>query len=439
MNKLSMTEAAALIKRKELSPVELLKATLNHIYETDGSLEAWEQLVPECAMEKAQHAEDQLMCSNVNELGPLHGIPFGVKDVIDTKGVVTAAGFPQFKNRTPKKDAKVIAHLKSAGAILIGKNVTTQFAQNPPSRTRNPINNQVTPGGSSSGSAVAVAAHQVSVSIGTQTGGSVVRPAAYNGIIGFKPSYGRIDNHGVFPVARSLDHVGVLVRSVADARAFLSVAGREALVPTHDFQSEERVKTLHFGLIDEAMNLCQAEVRAGVEQALQGLEAADIKIELTDLGVSWDLLQATHKVIMRAEASAVHRELIEHYPESYENELLVNLRAGLLIPASSYIRALRSQQSARQKMQAKLVGLDGFVLPTVSNVAPNLSEQTTGDRSFQNPFSLSGLPAITLPCGVSQNGLPIGLQIVGNFGHDYKLLQLANRVEQYLQNVGIIS
>ncbi|MGI9144974.1 MAG: amidase, partial [Chloroflexota bacterium] len=214
LHELTAAQAARLIRTGEVSPVELVEKLLARASDLDQSVQAWVQLDPERALTAARAAER--LATSKAELPPLHGVPFGAKDIYDSAGLATAAGFRPYAMRVPTTDAEPISRLKQAGAILLGKMVTTQFAQADPSRTRNPWSDERTPGGSSSGSAAGVAARLVPIALGSQTAGSILRPAAYNGVVGFKPTYGRVSKMGVFPLAWSLDHVGILSRSVED-------------------------------------------------------------------------------------------------------------------------------------------------------------------------------------------------------------------------------
>src|SRR5260370_32939463 len=235
LHELSATQAARLIRSHELSPVELVGALLARASSVDPRVRAWVTRDPERALAAARAAEAAVTAGAA--LGPLHGVPFGAKDIFDSEGLPTAAGFKPYASRVPTRDAEPIARLKRAGAILLGKMVTTQFAYADPSVTRNPWADERTPGGSSSGSAAGVAARLVPIALGSQTAGSVLRPAAYNGIVGFKPTHGRIQKRGVRPLSWSLDHVGLLSRSVEDCGLFLAaVSGHDPADPTSSNQ-----------------------------------------------------------------------------------------------------------------------------------------------------------------------------------------------------------
>src|SRR5438105_6994717 len=235
LHELTATEAARLIRAGDVSPVELVEKLLERAEDVDPRVEAWVTLDGERALAAARQAEQTLRSET--DAPPLLGVPFGAKDIFDSADLPTQAGFKPYASRTPGRDAEPIVRLKRAGAILLGKMVTTQFAYADPSRTRNPWNGERTPGGSSSGSAAGVAARLVPMALGSQTAGSVLRPAAYNGVVGFKPTHGRISKRGVFPLAWSLDHVGVLTRSVEDCALFLAAeAGHDPLDPASAHQ-----------------------------------------------------------------------------------------------------------------------------------------------------------------------------------------------------------
>ncbi len=258
LHELTAAHAARLIRQREVSPVELVEALLARANEIEPRVKAWVILDPERALASARAAE-QLVVESV-ELPSLHGIPFGAKDIYDSAGLATAGGFRPYADRVPTSDAEPVARLKRAGAILLGKMVTTQFAYADPSVTRNPWADERTPGGSSSGSAAGVAARLVPIALGSQTAGSVLRPAAYNGIVGFKPTYGRISKRGVLPLAWSLDHVGLLSRSVEDCGLFLAaVSGHDPADPTSSNQPlpaldlETDPAPPRLGLVREAM------------------------------------------------------------------------------------------------------------------------------------------------------------------------------------------
>src|SRR6266852_8422414 len=266
LHDLTAAQAARLIREREVSPVELVEQLLARAAELDQSVQAWVSLDAERAVAAARTAE-QAAQQGV-DLPSLHGVPFGAKDIYDSAGLATAAGFRPYAHRIPTTDAEPIARLKRAGGILLGKLVTTQFAQADPSRTRNPWADDRTPGGSSSGSAAGVAARLVPIALGSQTAGSILRPAAYNGVVGFKPTYGRISKRGVFPLAWTLDHVGLLARSVEDCGLFLTaVAGHDPADPSSANQPlpvlelNTDLAAPRLGLVREALHYAAPRMR----------------------------------------------------------------------------------------------------------------------------------------------------------------------------------
>src|SRR5438105_3029414 len=306
LHELSAAQAARLIRARELSPVDLVEALLARATDVDPRVQAWVRLDAERAVATARAAEQAL--AGDADLPPLHDVPFGAKDIFDSAGLATSAGFRPYASRTPSTDAEPIARLKRSGAILMGKIATTQFAHADPSLTRNPWADDRTPGGSSSGSAAGVSARLVPMALGSQTAGSVLRPAAYNGVVGFKPTYGRVSKRGVFPLAWSLDHVGLLARSVEDCGVFLlAVAGNDPADPSSANQPlpvlelETEVPAPRLGLVREALHFAAPRMREHLAHVAARFEAAGARIIELSLGEPLDLILAVHHVIMQTE------------------------------------------------------------------------------------------------------------------------------------------
>jgi aspartyl-tRNA(Asn)/glutamyl-tRNA(Gln) amidotransferase subunit A len=414
--------------------VELVQALLDRADAVDGRVQAWETLDGEQALAAARSAE---RVPPGADLGPLHGVPFGVKDIFDTAGLRTAAGFGPFDQRVPTEDAYVVARLKQAGGILLGKMVTTQFAQGDPSRTRNPWNLERTPAGSSAGSGAGVAARLVPLALGSQTAGSVLRPAAYNGAVGLKPTYGRVSKRGVFPLAWSLDHVGVLTRSVDDCALFLQIcAGYDprdpgsANVPVSDYVLRDVDRPPRIGFLRSLLNRATPEVAAHLEDVAQRFAAAGATVSEVQLQSSFDLMLAVHTTTSQTEASAVHWQLLEQYPGAHAPNIRSYVGVGRLIPGHLYLHAQRLRRQIRADIQSALADVDILLAPSVSNVAP--TPETTGDRSYQAPFTLVGTPAISLPSGVSQERLPLAIQLVAKHWDEARLLRAARWAESRL-------
>jgi aspartyl-tRNA(Asn)/glutamyl-tRNA(Gln) amidotransferase subunit A len=437
LHELTATEAAERIRSKTLSPVELVQALLARIERLEPRLRAWVTLDAEGAVSAAQEAE--AVAAAGGEIGPLHGVPVALKDIYYTSGLPTTAGFPPLADFVPDRDAVSVQALRAAGAIVLGKTVTTQFAYADPPPTRNPWRDDRTPGGSSSGSAAAVAARMVPFAIGSQTAGSILRPAAYCGVVGFKPSYGRVSKRDVMPLAWSLDHVGPLARSVADVALVLQVlAGHDPAdpgsadrpVPDYRAAATGGGRPPRFGLLPDMLERARPDVRAHGEEVVGRLAEAGAEIRDVRLPVSPDLLLAVHRVTMQAEAAAVHALGIAEQAEAYSPRIRAEAMVGQLIPAPAYLHAQRVRRRLREQVDALLGEVDALLLPTATNVAP--PPDTTGDPSFQAPWSLLGLPSISLPSGLSDDGLPFGTQLVGARFAEATLLGAAGWCESVL-------
>ncbi len=410
---LTAAEAVAHIRSRRASSLELVEDLVRNIERSDPELGAWEIVDSDAARAEAQRCDGELRRGEAR--GALFGVPFGVKDVIDVVGLPTKAGFEPFTNRIPQVDAAVVASMKRNGGIVLGKTVTAQLAYADPPRTLNPWSRDRSPGGSSSGSGAAVAARQVPMALATQTGGSTLRPAAFTGCVGFKPSYGLIDVQGVFPLAWSLDHVGVITRSVEDCRLFL------ASTTSRDQSRVRRAPRL--GLISDAMAAASSEVRASVDSAIarfvaEGAVLVDVRLE-----VSLEEMWAIHQVIMQSEAAAAHWHLLPAHRVSYEPRMRSFLELGGAVPAAAYIHAQRLRRRARGTLEAAAKLADALILPTTSTIAPD--RESTGDSSLQAIFSLTGLPAITIPIGLSRDGLPLAVQLATGRRNDWTLLDVA--------------
>jgi len=436
LHDLTAAQAAGLIRQRELSPVELVEHLLARAAAIDGSVQAWVSLDPERALAAARTAE--LATGQGVDLPPLHGVPFGAKDIFDSFGLTTTAGFRPYANRIPTTDAEPISRLKRAGGILLGKMVTTQFAHADPSRTRNPWADDRTPGGSSSGSAAGVAARMVPMALGSQTAGSVLRPAAFNGVVGFKPSYGRVSKRGVFPLAWSLDHVGLLARSVEDCGLFLAaVAGHDPADPSSANQPlpvldlDTDFPAPRLGLVREALHYAAPGMREHLARVAAQFEAAGARIVELSLGEPLDLILAVHHVIMQIETAAAHWQLIEQYPGSHEPRLRAYVEVGRLLPGVVYLHAQRLRRRIRAAMRRSLASVDALLLPTARDVAP--SRETTGDPSLQAPFSLVGFPSLSLPSGLGEpDGLPLAIQLAAAPWQEPRLLSVGRWCEAHL-------
>jgi aspartyl-tRNA(Asn)/glutamyl-tRNA(Gln) amidotransferase subunit A len=419
---LSVREIPARVRSRELSVVELLRAIVEHIERTDPLLQAWVEIDREGALREAE------LLDHLAERGtvlPLHGVPVGLKDVIDVAGLPTRALFPPLGDRPAQSDAAIVARLRELGAVVLGKTHTTQLAFADPAPTRNPWAPDRTPGGSSSGSAAAVAARQVPLAVGTQTAGSVVRPAAYCGVVGFKPSLGWFPLDGVIPLAWSLDHLGLFARSVEDvAYTYVALRAHQRLeLPL----LSEPPRLL---LLVDFLDLAEPEVAEHLQDVARRLREAGARVEERRLPVDVHLLLAVHHLLMFSEMGALHQRTLERHPDAYGPRLRAAVEVGQIVPAGALLHARRLRHRLANLLDDFLAQADAAILPTASGPAPDRS--TTGDRRFQAVWTLLGTPAISLPSGLTRDGLPLALQLVTRFGHDRRLLHVAAWCERIL-------
>lgn len=373
--------------------------------------------------------------------GPWAGIPVGVKDIIATADMPTTNGSPVYADHVPAADAWIVARLRALGASVLGKTVSTEFAWRHPGPTHNPWARGHTPGGSSSGSAAAVAAGIVPLALGTQTFGSVIRPAAYCGVVGFKPSYGAIPRLGVHPLAPSLDHVGLFTRSVTDAAfALAHLIGRDDADPhgrplpgfSVDLDARlaardaPRLAVVRTAIWDRA----EPEQRALLESAAAAFRAAGAGVSDLELPASFEVLWDCARTILAVEASARFGSLVERCPDRTSQPLKDLVAEGARISAVAYVDALRRQTDLRMDLDAVLTGHDAILTLPASGPAPE-GLASTGDPAFCVPWTCLGAPAVALPAGVSR-GLPLGLQLVGAYRNDLALLRTAGWCETVL-------
>ena len=449
LTRLSIAEAADLIRRKKLSPVELTEACLQRIDSLDARLRAFITVTREEALATAQQATGAIARGDYK--GPLHGIPFALKDLFDTAGVRTTAGSKIMADRVPSEDAAVTARLKAAGAVLLGKLNMHEFAYgatgvNPHyGATANPWDPTRISGGSSSGSGAAVAAGMAPGALGTDTGGSVRIPSALCGITGLKPTYGRVSRRGVVPLSWALDHVGPMARSAADAAIILGViAGHD---PGDETSSDEPVpdyakmlegrglKGLRVGVPREYFfDNVNTEVAAGVRGAISTLEHLGAQVREVSLP-HIDEAPAAVNAIMLTEALACHRRRLAERPQDYGDDVRGRLEMGLLYPAVSYIEAQRLRSLIVEEWREKVFDrVDLLAVPTTPVPAPGLEEAdlqvTLTLVRFTNPFNLVGVPAVSVPCGLTGGGLPIGMQLAGRWFEEGTVLGAAHAYQQ---------
>src|SRR5215217_364602 len=432
-------ETAVQIRSGRLSPVDLVEVCQRRIEVLDDRLRAWATIDRRGALDTARALQREL--EERGPRGPLHGIPVGVKDVYYTAGVKTSAGSKLCEDFVPDYSATAVRRLEGAGAIVLGKTACTEFAANDPAPTRNPWDLDHTPGGSSSGSGAAVAARTCFVTLDTQTAGDIMRPAAYNGVVGLKPSYGRISRHGTIPVAWSLDTGGVMARSVEDAALTLGVlsghdpedqSSSSRPVPDYVGTSRGWSDTPTLGLLRRYFyDHAGEKVRENTEHVVELLGGAGARIEEVEPPEDLGLVYAAHRTVVFSECAAYHQETFRQRPEDYGPKLRQLIELGQVTPAVSYIQAQRLRRRFGRRLGETLRGMDALLTPTTPTTAPS-GLSATGDRRFQIPWTFAGVPAINVPSGLDRSGLPLGIQLVGALFAEDRLLATAYWCEKAL-------
>ena len=443
MTELTIADASDLLRRKQISPVELTNACLERIEQLNPAINAFITVMHDSALAAARAAEADIYAGKWR--GPLHGIPIGLKDLIDTAGVKTTCGSALFADRIPTEDAHIVQLLKSAGAILIGKQNLQEFAYGGTSTSsyfgpvHNPWNHERIAGGSSGGSAAAVATGMCFGAIGTDTGGSVREPAAFCGIVGLKPTYGLVSTRGVFPLSTSLDHVGPLCRNVTDTALLLqAIAGYDKSDPfsvAHPDNSYElaaspksRVGVVRHPFFDDL----DPEIASATDEALKQINAIDIfEIELPP----------TPAAVQGPEVYAVHAKHFAGTPELYGNWIQERLKQAAKVDTVAYVEARQQLDRVRRAIDDVFTEVDFLITPTTPvppitiEAALHMSPDPAGELWLRNtrPFNAYGVPTISIPCGFTKAGLPIGLQIAGPRFGEARLLSFALAFEQARQ------
>ena len=430
LNWLSATDAARAIRDGAIGSEQLTEACLARVREVDDQVQAWAFLDPEHALNQAR-ARDQARREG-RPSGPLHGVPVAIKDIIDTEDMPTEDGCALHAGRTPVRDATVVAMLRAAGAVIFGKTVTTELATYAPGKTRNPHNPEHTPGGSSSGSAAAVAAGMVPLALGSQTNGSVIRPASFCGVYGFKPTHGLIPRTGVLKLSRTLDHVGVFARNLEDVALLCEqLIGWDEDDP--DTRPRARPALVETACAEPPLPPQVAFVkgpaweRAGAEakEALAELVAAlGDQIFEVDLAESTSPALDYHRTIMESEMAANLDREWERGRERLSASLRAQLERGRAVTALDYQRALARIALLNAGLEDIFERCESIVTPAAAGTAPHGLE-STGDPAFCSLWTLCGMPALNLPLMRGANGLPLGVQLVGPRGGDARLLRTA--------------
>jgi len=417
--RMSGMEMAARIRTRELTSKALVRACLERTEAREPEVEAWEWLDPDYALGEAR-ARDASPAS-----GPLHGVPVGIKDIIDTADMPTCFGSAIYAGHRTEHDAACVAALRAAGAVIMGKTVTTEFATFRPGKTRNPHDAGHTPGGSSSGSAAAVAAGMVPLALGSQTVGSVIRPASFCGVVGFKASQGRLSLEGVKPLAPALDSLGCFTRSVADMALWFSVLDSEPLLPPRSGPPRiALVRTAHW---DEAAT----ETRATVEAACARLAETGAEISEPVLPPEFDQLATIQDVIFTAGAVAALATEWRDHRDQLSPQLIAVLERGALVTAEELAAAERVARDCREEMALLFGETDLVIAPSAPGEAPPGLE-ATGDPLFNRMWTLLLGPCLSLPAGRGPRGLPVGVQLIGARGRDAELLRDAQWVADAL-------
>jgi aspartyl-tRNA(Asn)/glutamyl-tRNA(Gln) amidotransferase subunit A len=445
----TITELGAAFRARRLSPVEATQLCLDRIARVDPTLHAFITVTGELALEQARTAADELQRGH--DRGPLHGVPIALKDLIDMAGLPTTAASAVFADRIATEDAEVVRRLRDAGAVILGKLNLHEIAYGGSGfvghfpASRNPRNPAHICGGSSSGSAAAVAAGMCYAALGSDTSGSIRLPASLCGIVGFMASYGMVSLRGVMPLSSSYDHVGPMTRTVRDAAIVLAaIAGHDP----RDITSLALPMSDYVAAVDGAIGRprigvarphffadLDPEVSAALERALATL--AGLGAELRDVALPVD----DDRTVFRAESYTVHRRWIDSSPERYQAETLRRLRTGAEITASDYIEKWQHLQQLRRGSGALFAGVDLIVTPTVPVPAPTFAEFEASPDTLRpkelvlmrntRPFDIWGTPAVSIPCGATKAGLPIGLQIAGPIGAEADVLRLAAAFERH--------
>ncbi|CAI7998168.1 Glutamyl-tRNA(Gln) amidotransferase subunit A [Geodia barretti] len=439
------------MRKGELSPVELTRACLDRIADTDDRLNSFILLLADDALEQARVAESEMLRGEYR--GPMHGIPFALKDLYDTAGIRTTSGSRVDIERVPTEDATTTARLKDAGGILLGKLAMHEFALGGPDWTtpfepaRNPWNLAHITGGSSSGSGSAVASGQALGALGSCTGGSIRGPASLCGIVGLKPTYGRVSRYGVVTLSWSQDHAGPMTWTVEDTAYMLqAIAGHDpkdptsskAPVPDYSRSLREDIRGVRLGLprhyfFDPDPSV-SPEVVATVEKAIAELESLGATVQEVSLP-SLDYVRAANSVIMVSEAYAYHEPNLKSRPQEFGEIVRGRFRVGGMMSAADYLQAQRVRTWARREFAEVMQNVDLLVTPTMTQPAPAFEgydpSSTARGRSFTAPFNATGLPAISVPCGFTESGLPVGMQFAGKPFDEPGVIQAAYTYQQH--------
>jgi aspartyl-tRNA(Asn)/glutamyl-tRNA(Gln) amidotransferase subunit A len=453
---LTLDAAAAEIAARRLSPVELVDSVLRRIDATEGAINAFARVTPELARDAARRAEEEIAAGR--HRGPLHGIPVGVKDLCDTAAVATTASSKVREGHVPDRDSAVVERLLAAGMVMVGKTHTHEFAYGVVTpTTRNPWDLGRIPGGSSGGSAAALAAGACMVGVGTDTGGSIRIPAALCGTVGLKPTYGRSSKRGIAPLSWSLDHVGPLARNVRDCALVLNaIAGADPLdpstldapVPDHTAGLGGGVSGLRVGVpVNHFFDAVSDDVAVAVRGAAAVLEGLGARLREVTVPLA-DATMAAGWAILLPEASAYHQGSLRERADLYTPDVRLFLEAGELVLATDYIKALRVRTLIQQGWAAMFGDIDVLIAPTVPLAAPpvgtatvtwpggGVEDVTQALVRLTLPANITGLPSLSLPVGFDAGGLPLGMQVIGRPLDESTVLRVGQAYEDASDTVG---
>jgi Asp-tRNA(Asn)/Glu-tRNA(Gln) amidotransferase A subunit family amidase len=437
---LSASDAACLIREGRVSSEQLVEACLERVREIDGEVQAWTFLDPDHALVQARAADGWRL--EGRPTGPLHGVPVGIKDIIDTADMPTERGSALYAGHTPSRDATVVAMLRAAGAVIMGKTVTTEFATSTPGKTRNPLNVEHTPGGSSSGSAAAVAAGMAPLALGSQTNGSTIRPASFCGVYGFKPTHGLIPRHGMLTLSRTLDHVGLFARTVEDIALLASqLAGHDerdpdtrprARIPFVEVAAEAPPLPPMFAFVKTpCWDRAEGETKEAFAELIGHLGDRVEEMELfPSAAEAWEW----HRTIMEAEMAANLEREWDKGRDRLSDSLQAQIERGRRVSALDYQRTVRRIRPMHETfVELFAQRYDAILTPAAPGTAPQ-GLASTGDPSFCTLWTLCGMPAISVPLMQSSNTLPIGVQLVGPREGDARLLRTARWLVRSLEH-----
>ena len=435
---LNAVDAAAAIRSGEITSVELIDACLARIAEREETVQAWVYLDPEHARKQAQERHGSRQAGL--PMGPLHGVPVGVKDIFDTRDMPTEDGTVLHAGRRPLQDCTVVGRLRTAGAIIMGKTVTTELAVLHPAKTRNPHDPARTPGGSSSGSAAAVADFMVPAALGSQTNGSTIRPASYCGIYGFKPSFGLISRHGVLRCSRHLDHVGVFARTAQDialvAESIIGFDGHDPDIPVPAARPDLLQTTRDDPPVTPSLAFVKTPVWDQADAITQEafaelIEALGDHVTEVSLSDAFDDAVTSLRTVMDADLAFNFAKDFERAADKFSDTLRPIIERGQQVLAVDYNRGLERREALNRSLEGIFERYDAIVTPAATGEAPPISDGGTGNSIFCTIWTLCGTPALSMPILRGGDGLPLGVQLVGRRGDDARLLRTARWLAEF--------